>query len=202
MNLLSIRQFAKNLYIEEASEYKNYLNQNFDTTAPNQVWVSDVTYFKFKNSQFFICVVIDLFSRKVISHKIALNNSTQLVKSTVKLAYELRKPTAPLILHTDRGSNYRSKTFYDYLKSINITHSYSRAYVPYDNSVVESFFGTMKREELYRTRYRTNQEFRAAVEEYISFFNQKRPHKKLQYKTPNQKEAEFLGIPWDFSTSS
>ncbi len=199
MGLLSIRNDAKDLYDKEQKRCKNYINQNFDTSAPNQVWVSDVTYYKFNNSQFFICAVIDLFSRKVVGYKIGLNNSTQLVKSTVKFAYETRKPNSNLLLHTDRGSNYRSKTFFEYLKSVNITHSYSRAYVPYDNSVVESFFATLKREELYRRKYRSDAEFKSSVAEYISFFNENRPHQKLHYKTPNQKEAEFLGKPWSFS---
>ena len=79
----------------------------------------------------------------------------------------------------------------DYLKSVNITHSFSRPYVPYDNSVIESFFSTLKREELYRTKYKSEKEFLDAVDKYIVFYNTKRPHKKLQYKTPEQKEHEY-----------
>ncbi len=192
MGLITIRQSAKALYVEDQRKYKNHVEQNFDTKAPNEIWVSDVTYFKCNETQFYICVVIDLFSRKVISYKISLNNSTQLVKSTVRKAFESREPKTPLILHTDRGSNYRSKALADYLKSINITHSYSRAYVPYDNSVVETFFSSMKREELYRTKYRSELEFKTSVARYIQFYNDERPHQKLQYKTPTQKEEEFL----------
>ena len=66
-----------------------------------------------------------------------------------------------------------------------------RAYIPYDNSVMETFFSSMKREELYRTKYRSESEFRTAIDEYIRFYNEKRPHKKLHYKTPQQKEEEF-----------
>lgn len=74
--------------------------------------------------------------------------------------------------------------------SLNITQSFSRAHVPYDNSVMESFFSSMKREELYRTKYRSEADFRNAVDKYITFYNTKRPHKKLKYKTPQQKEEE------------
>ena len=102
-----------------------------------------------------------------------------------------RQPHTDLIFHTDRGFNYTSKTMADYLKSLNITHSFSRPYVPYDNSVMESFFSSMKREELYRTKYKSEKEFRQAVDKYILFYNTKRPHKKLQYKTPEQKEHEY-----------
>ncbi len=96
MGLITIRQSAKALYVEDQRKYKNHVEQNFDTKAPNEIWVSDVTYFKCNETQFYICVVIDLFSRKVISYKISLNNSTQLVKSTVRKAFESREPKTPL----------------------------------------------------------------------------------------------------------
>lgn len=191
MGLVSIRQGAKKYYDDNVRQYKNYINQEFHTNAPDQVWVSDVTYFKCNNKQYYICVIIDLYARKVISYKIRKINSTQLVKTTFKVAYEERNPSTSLIFHTDRGSNYISKGLNDYLKSLQITHSFSRAYVPYDNSVMESFFASLKREELYRKKYRSEKEFYKAVEDYIEFYNEQRPHAKLQYKTPNQKEREY-----------
>ena len=139
-------------------------------------------------------VIIDLFARKVVSYKISQRNSTQLVKLTFQQAYEHRRPDASLIFHTDRGGNYRSNALCDYLKKLGVTHSFSRARVPYDNSVMESFFASLKREELYRTKYRSEREFKAAVDSYIEFYNDKRPHAKLKYKTPNQKEAEYTGV--------
>ena len=198
MGLVSIRQDAKKYYNDNARRHKNYLNQEFNTTAPDQVWVSDVTYFKCNNKQYYICAVIDLYARKIISYKIGKINSTQLVKTTFKIAYEERKPSTSLIFHTDRGSNYISKGLNDYLKSLQITHSFSRAYVPYDNSVMESFFASLKREELYRKKYRLEKEFYKAVDDYIEFYNEQRPHAKLQYKTPNQKEREYREKPEDF----
>ena len=77
------------------------------------------------------------------------------MKNAFKDAYETRQPKGTLIFHSDRGSNYRSKTFCNYMKALNVTQSFSRAYTPYDNSVVESFFSSLKREELYRTKYRS-----------------------------------------------
>ena len=191
MGLISIRQEAKTLYDKEKRSHKNYLHQQFDTTAPNQVWVSDVTYFNFNEKNYYICVIIDLYARMVVGYKIAYKNSTQLLKSTFKIAYNNRTPMSNLIFHTDRGANYRSKSFNDYLKSLNVTHSFSRAYIPYDNSVMESFFSSMKREELYRTKYRSEKEFRTAVDDYITFYNERRPHRKNLYKTPLQKERDF-----------
>ena len=81
-----------------------------------------------------------------------------------------------------------------YIKSINITHSFSKPYVPYDNSVIESFFASLKKEELYRTKYRSESEFFLAIDDYMNFYNTKRPHRKLQYKTPEQKEHEYAVI--------
>lgn len=191
MGIGSVRQNAKKLYEDECKKHKNYLNQQFDTHAPNEVWVSDVTYFKFNEKAYYICVVIDLFSRKVISYKVGKKNSTQLVTSTLKMAYEERKPNSSLIYHTDRGFNFCSRGMAEYIKSIQITHSFSRPYVPYDNSVVESFFASLKREELYRTKYRSESEFMLAVSDYMDFFNTRRPHRKLQYRTPEQKEHDY-----------
>ena len=96
-----------------------------------------------------------------------------------------------MLFHTDRGSDYRSNAFCAYLQSLGVTQSFSRAHIPYDNSVMESFFASMKREELYRTKYRSEQELRAAIAEYIKFYNETRPHAKNGYKTPFKKEQEY-----------
>ena len=108
------------------------------------------------------------------------------------MAYHDRQPVEPLVFHTDRGSNYRSKTFCALLKSLGVTQSFSRAHIPYDNSVMESFFSNLKREELYRTKYRSEKEFRAAVDKYMIFYNEQRPHAKNGYKTPLKKELDFF----------
>ena len=192
MGLVSIRQSSKDLYDKEQRRFKNYLNQQFNTTRPNEVWVSDVTYFRFNNKNYYICAVLDLFSRMVIGYKIGKSNSTQLVKSTFKMAYADRQPVLPLTFHTDRGSNYHSKTFCACLRNLGITQSFSRAHIPYDNSVMESFFSNLKREELYRTKYRSENEFRTAVDKYMIFYNEQRPHAKNGYKTPLKKELDYL----------
>lgn len=194
MGLVSIRQEAKKLYIDDIKRNKNYLNQEFDPDSPNQVWVSDITYFKCNGKSYYICVIIDLYARKVIAYKAGKKNSTQLIKTTFRQAYENRQPSSSLIFHTDRGANYCSKTLNDYIKSLGITRSFSRPYVPYDNSVIESFFASLKREELYRKKYRTEGELFQALNDYMDFYNTRRPHAKIQYKTPEQKEREYSAI--------
>lgn len=192
MGLISIRQDAKDLYDKEQKKYKNHLNQEFIATRPNEIWVSDVTYFRWKDKVFYICAILDLYSRMVVGFRISHKNSTQLTKGTFKQAHENRKPESNLLFHTDRGSNYRSNTFCSYLKSLGVNQSFSRAHVPYDNSVMESFFSSLKREELYRTKYRSENEFRTAVKNYMEFYNEKRPHAKNGYKTPAKRELEFF----------
>ena len=103
MGLSSIRQEAKKLYADKIQRHKNYLNQEFDPDTPNQVWVSDVTYFKCNGKSYYICVIIDLYARKVIAHKVGKKNSTQLIKTTFKKAYESRQPQSSLMFHIDRG---------------------------------------------------------------------------------------------------
>ena len=192
LGLLSVRLTAKTLYDREHKKPPtNLLNQQFYIERPNQVWVSDVTQFRFNQKTYYICAIIDLYARYVIAYRIGMRNSTQLTKSTFKDAYEMRKPKGDLLFHTDRGANYRSKTFCAYLKSLNVTQSFSRSHNPFDNSVMESFFSSFKREELYRTKYRSEYEFRTAIEVYIDFYNKRRPHRKNKYKSPYQKEIEF-----------
>lgn len=191
MGLISIRQVSKSLYEKELRKCNNRLNQQFNPSAPNQVWVSDVTYFRFNNKNYYICAVMDLYARTIIAYRISFKNSTQLVKSTFRQAYETRQPPQNLLFHSDRGTNYRSYTFCSYLKSLNVIQSFSRTHTPYDNSVMESFFSSMKREELYRTKYRSEYEVKKAIDDYIIFYNTQRPHANNQYKTPMAKEKEY-----------
>lgn len=191
MGLYSIRQDAKDLYDREHRKTKNYLNQHFMAYRPNEMWVSDITYFHLNNKTYYICVILDLYARKVVAYRIGKKNSTQLVKTTFRMAYESRQPELSLTFHTDRGSNYLSKTFRSYLQSLNVNQSFSRAHTPHDNSPAETFFSSLKREELYRTRYRSENEFRAAVDKYITFYNEQRPHSYNQNKTPVKKEEGY-----------
>lgn len=120
-----------------------------------------------------------------------MKNSTQLTKSTFKIAYESRSTENELLFHSDNGSNYISKTFMKYLDSLGVKQSFSRRSMPYDNSVCESCFSNMKREELYRTNYRSETELKDSIKRYIAFYNGERPHSLLRYRTPDRAEAEF-----------
>ena len=190
--LFSIRAYAKTLYKKHLERKQNILQQQFHVSRPNEVWVSDVTYFSAFNRMYYICVVSDLYAKKVIAHKISRHNSTQLTKATAKMAYEKRSPSEELLFHSDQGSNYTSTEFRKYLKSINITQSFSNPGMPYDNSVMESFFGNFKREALYRYRFKTEKDFSEGAETHMTFHNSTRPHSILMNQTPDKFEANFF----------
>lgn len=193
MGLSSVRTTAKRDYLNQATKEKkkDMVRQQFHADRPNQIWVSDVTYFKLEQNHFYVCVIIDLFSRKVISYKISKKNSTQLVTSTFKMACDTRQPDPGLIFHSDRGSQYTSHRFLQLLHEHGMIQSFSNSGRPHDNAVAESFFASFKREELYRKNYSSEKEFKQGVDSYITFYNQQRPHRTLKNKTPKQVEIEF-----------
>lgn len=187
----SVVSGAKKLYLKSQERKQNILNQQFQVSRPNEVWVSDVTYFRYNNKVYYICVILDLYARKIVGYRVSMSNSTQLTKGTFKYAYEYRQPT-DLLFHSDQGANYTSRAFTDYLKSLGIKQSFSRAHTPYDNSVMESFFKSMKAEKLYRTDFRSEREIREAIKDYVHYYNSKRPHSVINYRTPNAYESIYF----------
>lgn len=200
MGLSSVRSTAKQEYLKlrEPERKKNILRQQFNAQRPNQRWVSDVTCFKLGNHYFYICVIIDLFSRKVIAHKISKKNSTQLLTATFKMAHEERHPPSGLIFHSDRGAQYTSHRFQQLLHKYHTKQSFSQPGKPHDNAVAESFFASLKKEELYRKDHPSDRVFQASVASYIEFYNTKRPHRTLKNLTPCQMEESCCATAkWD-----
>lgn len=193
MGLRSVRMTAKKEYLKlrEPERKKNLLQQQFTADQPNQRWVSDVSCFRLRDHYLYVCVIIDLFSRKVIAYKISKKNSTQLITAAFKMAYEERNPPAGLIFHSDRGAQYTSHRFQKLLHEHNVTQSFSRPGEPHDNAVAESFFASLKKEELYRRNITSDRAFQASVASYIEFYNTKRPHRTLKNLTPCQMEENF-----------
>ena len=131
--------------LKQRQYYKNWLEREFTQTESNRAWVSDITEFKIRGKKYYICVIIDLFSRKVIGHDVSSAMTAQLVEATFYAAYFERGCPKNLIFHSDQGSQYTSKTFKESLKKLNVKQSYSEPGCPYDNAVVESFFASMKK---------------------------------------------------------
>ena len=170
---------------------RNRLQQQFNPDAPNKIWVSDITYARVKEDIYSICVVIDLFARKVLSFAISPNCDTALVKKTFQKAYEQRRPPEGLIFHSDQGSVYTAYSFRKMLRELKVVQSFSNPGTPYDNAVAESFFSIMKREELSHNWYETPEALEKTVAGFISFFNGYRPLRKLGNLTPDQYESRY-----------
>lgn len=171
--------------------YPNKLKRNFLTDAPNKIWVSDITYAKVGMDFLYLCVVMDLYSRKVVSYSISEYIDTALIKRAFLDAFRRREFPNPLVFHSDRGTQYTSLAFRNLLKQYHVTQSSSAPGSPHDNAVAESFFASIKKEDLRRNYYKTEEEFRIAIKEYVEFYNDYRPHQRLGFLTPNQAEKAF-----------
>ncbi len=192
MGIKSIRGSAKKDYIRLTSQRKvDMVKMNFTTSRPNEIWVSDVSCFKVKDLYQYVCVILDLYSRKVIAYRISTVHSTQLITKTFKNAYETRKPILSLIFHSDRGTQYTANSFRMLLRKLGVSQSFSNPHNPYNNSVAESFFATLKKEEIYRNDYRSDKDFRNHIKLFIEFYNTKRKHSVIQYKTPDKYEEIY-----------
>ena len=173
----------------------NHLDQNFEQKAPNLVWVSDITYIKASGKWYYLCVIIDLYSRKVIAWDISAKPDADLVISVFNKAYAKRNITCGLMFHSDRGTQYTAFKFRKLLDELNVVQSFSKKGYPFDNAVAESFFKYLKKEETNRRTFSSLSELKLSVFEYIEgFYNSKRPHSSLGYLTPNEKEQKFYSV--------
>jgi len=170
----------------------DHVKQQFNPPAPNMIWVSDITYIRVNYKAYYLCVVIDLHSRKVIGHRVEDNQDVELVRNTFLLAYNNRKPANDLIFHSDQGGQYTCYKFRKELLDRRIKPSYSRTGCPYDNAVAESFFRTFKEDEANHVYYKSLEDLIISVNEFIDFFNNVRPHNSLKNRTPNQVEENYL----------
>lgn len=168
---------------------ENLLNRDFSATAPNQVWASDVTYIRTWEGWLYLAVVIDLYSRRVVGWAIADHMRTELVVKALTMAINLRSPAPGLTHHSDRGSQYASHEYQRTLKVHGMKCSMSRKGDCWDNAVVESFFGTLKSDLIYRYSWPSMSGARKAVVNYImSFYNTYRRHKYIDNISPVEYE--------------
>ena len=192
LGLQSIRSDAKKQY-KKQQQYKkqNLLERQFTADHPNQIWVSDITYFKVNDYWVYLCIILDMFSRKVVSYRVSRNASTNLITSTFRTAFRERGNPSGLTFHSDRGKQYTSAAFTALLQKCEVKHSFSATARPHDNAVAETFFASFKKEEAYRREYTSEQSYRKSVEQYIRFYNELRPHRTLKYKTPQAFEEAY-----------
>ncbi len=174
---------------------KNLLQQNFTATAPNRQWASDITYIDTQQGWLYLAIVMDLYSRRIVGWSMDRNMNRHLVVDALTMALDSRLPEGELIHHSDRGAQYTSDDFRSELVKHGIQCSMSGRGNCYDNAVVESFFGLLKRERVNRVRYRTRDEARADIFEYIEcFYNRKRIHGYIGNISPVEFEKQTSGL--------
>jgi putative transposase len=163
----------------------NQIARDFSVSAPNAKWVTDITYIPTREGWLYLAVVLDLFSRQVIGWSMQPRLDRDLVIQAVLMAVWQREALEPVILHSDRGTQYTSQEFQAFLTSHGILSSMSGVGNCYDNAVAESFFGLLKRERVHRRQYQTRAEARADIFNYIEgFYNQQRNHSFTQGVAP------------------
>jgi transposase InsO family protein len=170
----------------------NRLNQQFQVDQPNRVWCGDITYLWTLEGWLYLAVIMDLYSRKVVGWALSSRLTTPLVLEALRMAYWRRKPAQGLIHHSDRGSQYAADDFQRQLKTFGLIPSMSRKGDCYDNAVVESFFHTLKTEQIGDQVGSTREEARRVVIDYIEmFYNSRRLHSFLGYVSPNDFEKKL-----------
>jgi len=170
---------------ERSAIADNILDRQFAATAPNQKWVADFTYIWTAEGWLYAAAVLDLYSRRIVGWSMQDSMTSQLVADALMMAVWRRGKPAALLHHSDQGSQYTSEHFQELLKEQGITCSMSRAGEVWDNSAMESFFSSLKTERTARKVYRSREQARADVFDYIErFYNPTRRHSTVGYVSP------------------
>jgi len=172
---------------------ENTVNRDFNPAGPNQLWAADLSYIRTWQGWVYLAVVLDLYSRRVVGWATAEHMRTELPLTALQMAIDHRRPLAGLVHHSDRGSQYASEAYQDALADNHMLCSMSRKGNCWDNSVVESFFATIKKDLIYRHTWPTTHSVVAAIERYMSFYNGRRRHSALGSRCPVEYEAIMLG---------
>mgnify|MGYP005991436753 CR=1 FL=1 len=177
---------------QEHIEIPNYLERQFAVAAPNQVWVSDVTYIWAGNRWMYLAVVIDLFARKPIGWAMSLSPDSKLTGKALTMAFESRGKPKDVMFHSDQGSHYTSRYYRQLLWRYQLKQSLSRRGNCWDNAPMERFFRSFKTEWMPITGYRSFAEARKEIIRYITgYYCQLRPHQYNGGLTPNKSEQLY-----------
>ena len=163
----------------------NRLAETPKATAPNQIWVKDITYIHTKEGWLYLAAILDLYSRKIVGWAMSERIDTALVLKALAMALLHRHPPAQLLCHSDRGIQYASGDYRRALRQAGLVASMSRKGNCYDNAAMESFWSTLKLELAYRTEFASRTQARHQIFDYIeSFYNRQRSHSALNYRSP------------------
>jgi transposase InsO family protein len=169
----------------------NLLERHFQVTAPNQVWVTDITYIRTFEGWLYLAAVMDLYSRKIVGWAMSETMKTALATTALKMAIQRRRPNKGLMHHSDRGVQYASNAYQKVLKHNGMTCSMSRKGNCWDNAPMESFFGTLKTECIAGKIYLSRMQAKREIFEYIEIdYNRKRRHSSIGYISPENYEKQ------------
>jgi transposase InsO family protein len=173
----------------------NLLGRRFEASAPNQKWVSDITYIKVGRVWLYLAAVLDLFSRKIVGWALDTHMRESLILEALGMAVASRQIKRGTLIHSDRGVQYRGNEYQEALKSHGLRCSMSRKGNCWDNAVMESFFSRLKVELIYAENYRSVEEARSGIFDYIEVFhNRKRRHSAIGYVSPHEYEQQFTQL--------
>jgi transposase InsO family protein len=172
---------------------QNLLNRNFNASHPDEKWVADVTYIPTREGWIFLAVVLDCYSRRIIGWSMAARLTSELAQSALQNAIDLRQQVQGVIVHSDRGKEYYASEYRALLSRYKLTCSMSRKGNCYDNAAAESFFHSLKVEQVHHDDYRTRQEARSVIFDYIEvFYNRQRKHSYCGYLSPVKYEERLV----------
>lgn len=170
----------------------NLLNQDFTADKPNKKWVGDITYIPTNEGFLYLAGIKDLFQRKVVGWSLGDRITKELTISSLEQAVGRENPGESLIFHSDRGSQYAAYAFQDVLHKYHIRQSMSRKGDCYDNACMESFFSTLKKDIIYGNKFKTREEAKLVIIEYIeTFYNCCRLHSTLGNMSPMEYERQY-----------
>jgi putative transposase len=173
----------------------NTLDRQFTVDAPDRAWETDITYLRTHEGFAYLCVVIDLFSRRVVGWAVQSRQTSELAVQALLMAIWRRKPKPGLLIYSDQGAQFTSREWIAFLREHHLEHSMSRRGNCQDNAVPESFFQLLKREKVRRRKYRTREEARRDVFEYIElFYIPKRKHTNNGMLSPVDFEERQLKL--------
>lgn len=171
------------------------VKRGFEVSAPNKIWVGDMTALRTKEGWLHLAIVLDLFARRVVGWSLDRTQAATLPMAALNMALAQRKPNAGLIFHSDQGTVYASYDYRELLQANGVLPSMSRKGNCHDNAVAESFFSNLKNEVMHDRLFGSRDEAKAAVSNYIEvYYNRQRLHQTLGYQTPAAIEAAFHAL--------